>query len=109
MPRKHVTPLGLTLHELATNALKYGALAHQDGKVTIDWEVAEGMLVIEWEETRGQGAIPLAANPEIKGTGSGTRLIEGVIRGLGGGVEMRFEPTGFQATIRVPAAARALD
>ncbi|MBL4718075.1 MAG: PAS domain-containing protein [Erythrobacter sp.] len=109
LPRKHVTPLGLTLHELATNALKYGALAHQDGKVTIDWEVAEGTLVIEWEETRGQGAIPLAANPEIKGTGSGTRLIEGVIRGLGGGVEMRFEPTGFQATIRVPAAARALD
>lgn len=108
LPRKHVTPIGLTLHELATNALKYGALAHEDGKVHIDWEVEDGTLVIHWIETREKGANPLPLEPETQGTGSGSRLIEGVIRGLKGRVETRFEPEGFQAEIRVPASARTI-
>ena len=102
LPRQHVTPLGLTMHELATNALKYGALSHEDGKVHIDWEVKEGALVIHWVERRETGASPLPAEPVTKGSGSGTRLIEGVMRGLGGAADMRFDPEGFRATIRVP-------
>ena len=38
------------MHELATNALKYGALSHEDGKVHIEWQVSEGALVVEWIE-----------------------------------------------------------
>ena len=104
LPRQHVTPLGLTMHELATNALKYGALSHEDGKVHIDWEVKEGALVIHWIERRETGASPLPAEPVTKGSGSGTRLIEGVMRGLGGAADMRFDPEGFRATIRVPVS-----
>lgn len=106
LPRQHVTPIGLTMHELATNALKYGSLSHEDGKVHIEWQVSRDMLVVEWIERREKGAGTLAHEPEIKGTGSGTRLIDGVIRGLGGSVDVRFEPEGLKAVIRVPTRSR---
>ncbi|MBO6527060.1 PAS domain-containing protein [Erythrobacter sp.] len=105
LPRKHVTPLGLTLHELATNALKYGALAHEDGKVQIDWGANDDTLTVNWIEKRERGASPLPGEPDLKGTGSGTRLIAGVIRSLKGEFDPRFAPEGFRATIRVPAFA----
>ena len=108
LPRKHVTPIGLTLHELATNALKYGALSHDDGKVHVDWDVEDDTLVIHWVETRGRGEPPLEPEQDIKGGGSGSRLIEGVIRGLRGTVDTRFDPEGFRATISVPASARTI-
>lgn len=106
LPRKHVTPLGLTLHELATNALKYGSLSRNDGKVHVDWEVDGETVVIHWMETSGEGADRIEAKPETKGGGSGSRLIEGVIRGIGGTVETRFKPDGFRATICVPVEDR---
>jgi PAS domain S-box-containing protein len=108
LPRKHVTPIGLTLHELATNALKYGALAHERGKVHLDWEVEDDTLVLHWIETRPPEESALPEEPEVKGTGSGTRLIDGVIRGLRGTIDTHFAPEGFRATIRVPASARTI-
>ena len=108
LPRKHVTPIGLTLHELATNALKYGALSHGDGKVHVDWDVEDDTLVIHWVETNGEGIAPLEPEQNIKGGGSGSRLIEGVIRGLRGTVDTCFQPDGFRATINVPASARTI-
>ena len=106
LPRKHVTPLGLTLHELATNALKYGALAKEDGKVHVDWEVDGDKVVIHWIETAGSGVEDLPAEPPTQGSGSGSRLIEGVIRGISGTVETQFKPEGFRATVRIPVEDR---
>ena len=108
LPRKLVTPLGLTLHELATNALKYGALADNDGKVRIDWEVADEILTLYWREERSGEAADLSQSADIKGGGTGSRLIDGVIGGLEGSVETRLRPRGFEATIRVPASVRTI-
>lgn len=108
LPRKHVTPLGLTLHELATNALKYGALSENEGKVHIDWEIEDGTLVLHWIERRGDGALSAPSRIAPNGNGTGTRLIEGVLRGLGGAIETHIESEGFRATIRVPASVRTI-
>ena len=84
------------------------ALSHDDGKVLVDWDVEDDTLVIHWVETNGASAPQLEPEQDIKGGGSGSRLIEGVIRGLRGTVETRFEPSGLRATISVPASARTI-
>ena len=53
LPERHVTPLGLTFHELATNAIKYGALAQPDGKIRIGWEAKGDRLRVTWEGILG--------------------------------------------------------
>jgi PAS domain S-box-containing protein len=64
---KSVQPLSMLFHELATNAVKHGALSVDDAKVAIRWEVdARGALVLRWTETGG----PLATAPKKKGFGS---------------------------------------
>jgi len=90
--------LGLVLHEMATNAAKYGAWSAPEGRVSIDWtETAEG-LVIAWTERGG----PKAAPPSQAGFGSS--LIEMMIeRSLGGVVEKEYRDTGLVATFRLPA------
>ncbi len=104
LPRRHVTPMGLTLHELATNALKYGALASSDGKVHIDWEVEGEEVVVHWIEYPGEGHSVEIAGDDGQTHGSGSRLIDGVIRGIGGEVTTTFAPEGLRATIRIPVA-----
>ncbi|MBX7540942.1 PAS domain-containing protein [Qipengyuania sp. GH29] len=106
LSRKNVTPVGLTLHELATNALKYGALSREDGRVHVDWDADEDWLEIHWIEHLGEGAEPLAPAPETKGGGSGSFLISGVIRGIRGSIETDYRPEGLRATIRVPLLTR---
>lgn len=106
LSRRSVTPVGLTLHELATNALKYGALSTEDGKVRVDWVGDDHGVEIHWIELLGADAEPLAARPETKGSGSGTRLIEGMIRGVKGSFETEYRPDGLRATIKVPITSR---
>ena len=108
LPRKHVTPIGLTLHELATNALKYGALSTRDGRVDVDWRVEGDQLLIDWVEHVGGEVGALEAEPETRGSGSGRKLIEGVIKGIGGDVELQFAPDGLHARLRVPASVRTV-
>jgi two-component sensor histidine kinase len=69
--------LALILHELATNAAKYGALSVEAGRVAVEWVADQAALRLEWRETGG----PTVAPPARRGFGS--RLIE---RGLAGGV-----------------------
>jgi two-component sensor histidine kinase len=89
--------LTLALHELATNAAKYGALSNDNGKVDIDWAADTEMLTIIWRERDG----PAVAKPER--SGFGTRLLErGVARDLGGAVTIDFRPTGLMCTITAP-------
>lgn len=88
--------LSLLLHELATNAIKYGALSTPEGRVAIDWSVEAGpeedMLRMRWIETGG----PPAHQPAEQGFGS--RLIGMGLIGTGG-VELRYTPSGLIAAM----------
>ena len=91
--------LSLLLHELATNALKYGALSAADGKVMIGWRTEPGSdpkLVLDWREEGG----PTVAAPSGRG-GFGSKLIR---LGLMGTREttVRYVPTGLHAEFRAP-------
>ena len=91
--------LSLLLHELGTNAIKYGALSTDAGQVDISWHVSDDtekpILTLKWEEKGG----PPAAEPERRGFGS--RLIRMGIAGTGD-VEKNFAPSGLIATFRAP-------
>jgi two-component sensor histidine kinase len=90
--------LGLVLHEMATNASKYGAWSTPEGRVTLDWKEAADGLTIVWSERDG----PRSKPPTQAGFGSS--LIEMMIeRSLGGSVQRDFQDTGLVATFRLPA------
>jgi two-component sensor histidine kinase len=55
---KHALALSLALHELATNATKYGALSSSEGRVIVQWRVQESMLHLDWEESGGPRVAP---------------------------------------------------
>jgi PAS domain S-box-containing protein len=93
-----VQALALVLHELATNAVKYGALSAPEGRVRIGWQVIDadgvGRLRLRWQERGGPPVEP----PEVRGFG--TQLIEYVTaRELGGPAELSFAPEGLAAEI----------
>lgn len=92
--------LALTLHELATNAAKYGALANREGRIAVTWSIEDGgdggVFRLAWTESGGPPVTP----PSRKG--SGTRLIE---RGLSGGsVTCDYRPEGLACTLTAPLA-----
>jgi len=87
------TTLALCLHELATNALKYGALARPEGRVRLDWSVSgdSDVLTIRWAESGG----PPVAEPSR--LGYGTRYIRSALRGLfGSPPQIEFDPEGLR-------------
>jgi two-component sensor histidine kinase/PAS domain-containing protein len=91
---KHALALSLALHELATNATKYGALSRPEGRVIVNWDVRQGMLHLDWEESGG----PPVAAPTRKGFGS--RLLEELVgRDLGGDVKLNFDVSGVRCGI----------
>jgi two-component sensor histidine kinase len=100
LPPAKVQTLALVLHELATNAVKHGALSVPEGQVQIGWEVGEAdgvrRLRLHWEERGGPRVEPPASR------GFGTTLIEqAVARELHGRAELTFVPEGLQAEITV--------
>lgn len=91
--------LSLVLHELATNAAKYGALSRQGGRVELEWSRAEsGDLTLNWREQGG----PPVASPTSRGFGSAL-IQRSIPYELSGEAEIRFEPTGLVARFLVPA------
>ena len=94
--------LGLALHELATNASKYGALSCENGCVDIRWELmSEGLARIEWQERGGPSV------PEQRKRGFGTDLIEKIVaHELRHPVELIFDPKGVRCTLMVPVRER---
>ena len=92
----------MVLHELVTNASKYGALSVPEGRVSVDWECrhngdAATVLVIVWRETGGP---PVSAPSQ---DGYGTSLICDLIpHELGGTVDLAFSPEGVSCTIEIP-------
>jgi two-component sensor histidine kinase len=89
---------GLAVHELATNAAKYGALSVAGGRVTIRWQmVGEQLAEVEWRETGGP---PVASE---RRRGFGTELIEKVVaHELRQPVALDFRPEGVVCVMRVP-------
>jgi PAS domain S-box-containing protein len=94
VPPKHALALSLALHELATNATKYGALSCPEGHVSLQWSVQEGMVHLDWEESGG----PPVGPPTEKGFGS--RLLEELVsRDLGGETKLNYEISGVRCSI----------
>jgi PAS domain S-box-containing protein len=86
--------LAMALHELGTNAAKYGALTAEGGRVAIAWTVEGDRLRLEWRESGG----PPVGPPRRRGFGS--RLIErGLAADLGGRAALHFETTGLRCEI----------
>jgi PAS domain S-box-containing protein len=101
IPPKTAISLALALHELATNAVKYGALSQAGGTVAIDWDktVEQGIerFTLNWVEAGGPPVTP----PEQRGFG--TRMIErGLAAELSGKVEINFAETGLQCRVMAP-------
>lgn len=96
---KGATPLALVIHELATNAAKYGALSTSEGHVTVDISENGGQLELVWAENGGP---PITSSPTRHGFG--TDLAElSVSRQLGGEIMKEWTPEGLKVTMRVDA------
>lgn len=90
-------PLGLALHELATNAVKYGAMSDRQGHVELSWHVNGKHLHMDWIERCGQAITP-PAQP-----GFGSQLIVGLISyELQGQATIDYPPTGLTCRITLP-------
>lgn len=107
-PELFLTPraasaLSLALHELAVNAMRYGSLSTENGKVEVVWRrTPDGGFALEWLETGGPPANP----PQTKGFGA--TLIEEVAgRELGGSAKINYRPSGVTAMIQGAAEALA--
>lgn len=94
--------LGLILHELTTNAVKYGSLGDSGGQLDVMWHLYEEhdreFLRITWTESGGP-AVPEPGKP-----GFGSKLLASISRQFGGRVSHVYEPTGVVAVIEIPTA-----
>ncbi len=88
--------LSLAFHELATNAVKYGALSNDSGGISIDWRVApkSQQFELRWRESGGP-----AVTPPLR-RGFGSRLVEhGLSQDIGGDVRLSFNGRGVSCSI----------
>ena len=93
---KSAVRLSLVLHELATNAAKYGALSERDGTLDMKWTCEDEDILLTWSEHL-QAEI---AQPETEGFGS--RLIESTIQSLGGTLDRDWTTNSLRVTISIP-------
>ena len=95
-PRATLT-LSMVLHELAANAIKYGAFQKPGGKVDVSWRRQDDVVHLLWQETGGPPVAPRTRQ------GFGTRLLErSASYELGGKVELRFLPQGVCCALEFP-------
>src|SRR5262245_5013389 len=87
------TMLALVIHELATNAAKYGALSVPDGHIDISWRRQDGRLVLHWVE---QGDLQIASPAR---EGFGTKLLQSTVRAFHGTLETNFRASGLDCPI----------
>ncbi|MBX7533743.1 CHASE3 domain-containing protein [Qipengyuania sp. 1XM1-15A] len=95
LPAKRITPLGLVLHELTTNAVKYGAWAN-GGEIDVSWTRANDVVTLVWRES----GVKLDKEPDRKGFGS--LLMESAARQFGGSVKRDFTGDWLVVTITLP-------
>jgi PAS domain S-box-containing protein len=101
LPPRMALALAMALQELATNAVKYGALSNATGMIRINWKVdnlqSPACLHLQWEESEG----PAVVAPTRRGFG--TRLIErSLAQDLDGDVQIEFVPAGVVCTVDAP-------
>ena len=96
------TGFALILHEMATNAAKYGALSAANGKLRVAWNLAEDVLTLNWTETGGP---ELAGPPQQTGFGSQLARLSATGQ-LGGGIEHVWHQSGLE--VRLTAAGDRL-
>jgi PAS domain S-box-containing protein len=93
-----VTTFALILHELATNAAKYGALSVEEGSLRITWTCIDNVLLMKWEESGG----PTLSGPP-KSEGFGTALSNHSVRNqFGGALSHRWDLKGLSVELTVP-------
>lgn len=103
LPARMVTPLGLILNELATNALKYGAWATAEGTVSVSWAFAEdGSLGFLWSERAGN----IAGQDPVR-KGFGTTMIDLSAEQAGARIERTWTAGGLDVTLRFDGVKRA--
>jgi len=95
---KTALALGIVFHELATNAVKHGALSNQDGTVEVNWGCnGDGAVALQWQEDKGPEVSPPT------GTGFGSRLIKlEMTHELNGEVELIYDRAGLKVTLGFP-------
>jgi two-component sensor histidine kinase len=92
--------IGLVLHELATNAGKYGALSTARGRVNVCWENESNAFTMSWVESDG----PLVSAPERRGFG--TMVMEAMAeRSVDGVVDLDYAPSGVTWRLTCPTAS----
>jgi len=96
LPERTAGNLGLIVHELATNAVKYGALASADGTLDIAWKEKAGFFHLSWREGSTHTVQPPSAE------GFGTRLLRGIA--ASGSLRLDFAPTGLCCEFDLPLA-----
>ncbi len=105
IPRTAAQPVGLALHELTTNAVKYGALKQEGGRLDISWRVEkrddEWRVALEWRET----GLVMPADATARRRGYGTELIEQALRyQLSADTNLEFLADGVHCRVEVPIA-----
>lgn len=103
LPPQTTLSLAIGLHELATNAVKYGAFSNDAGRISIEWAVVQAAprgdrLMLKWLERGG----PPVAPPTHKGFGSWV-IERGLAHDLHGRVSLEYLPGGVECTIDIPA------
>jgi PAS domain S-box-containing protein len=104
LPPNMVVPLSMVLHELSTNAAKYGAFSVERGRVRMAWRTEDGKVRFTWVEAGGP---PVAS--DIK-PGFGSKLISRVVSyDLAGAADLEFVRDGFRCTLTFPLPPAAAD
>jgi two-component sensor histidine kinase/CheY-like chemotaxis protein len=88
--------IALAIHELATNAAKYGSLSHAAGRVDISWSSFESNLCITWSESGGPAVTP------PKTEGFGTKVLTSMNGASRGGANFDWRPEGLRLTLQIP-------
>jgi two-component sensor histidine kinase len=97
LPSNVAIALGMVVHEMGTNAAKYGALRSEEGEVRVEWSLCQDVLEIRWKEAGGASIVPPTQ------TGFGSRLIEQtIVRELQGTFERTFDSAELRAVFRIP-------
>ena len=109
LPTRMLSPLALLLHELATNAVKYGALSSQSGKIEVTWNVFsanQGRQVISicWTERTKPGVQKIH---DEGNQGYGTRIIEAAAEQLNARIVRDFRQDGLRLSVTLPIIGNA--
>jgi two-component sensor histidine kinase len=101
LPAKAVQPFSIAIHEMATNAMKYGALASSTGRLAVTWRVQrteDDVLHVRWTEMGG----PAIQGPPVRRS-FGSRILTDTVRAqLGGTIFMDWKPTGLVCDFTIP-------